>query len=418
MAQERAGIHFPLRLQLSRGLLVLLAVVAGAATALTVKNVIGTLAHPASIDVSGTIEATESDVAPKVEGRLVDLRVRDGDRVRKGEPLAILERVDPGLNLDQARANVAAAAAQVAVARAAYDLQRQSYGTTLAQAAQGLDIARSRLGQAGENLDITANTAELDVDRAGAELSSAKSAYVKARTDLTRARSLVATGDEPQQTLDDASAQYAAAASQLQAARDSLATAQANLRSVSIRRLDVAASQQSQLQSAETLRNARAQEQLVEERHAQLLAAQAALAQARAALGLAADQVRETRLLAPFDGYAIAHNFEVGDLVAPGAAVLTVGDLEHPYVYVYVSESDLPKIKTGMPADVTIDGMPGRTFAGTITEISDTAEFTPEDVQTKEERIEYLVFRVKVQLYDPSGTLKPGLPADAAIKLD
>ena len=190
-----------------------------------------------------------------------------------------------------------------------------------------------------------------------------------------------------------------------------------NLSTVAVRQLDVTASREQHQQSLANLQNAEAEERLVAQRHAQLLAAQAALGQSRAALGLALDQVRETRLLAPFDGVVISQNFEVGDLVAPGAAVITVGDLAHPYVYVYVSETDLPKIKTGMHADVSIDGMPGHSFVGTITEISNTAEFTPEDVQTKEERIEYLVFRVKIQFTDPTGTLKPGLPADAVIRI-
>jgi HlyD family secretion protein len=70
-----------------------------------------------------------------------------------------------------------------------------------------------------------------------------------------------------------------------------------------------------------------------------------------------------------------------------------------------------------MRVGVTIDGVPGRTFTGTVTEISNTAEFTPENVQTKQERIEYLVFRVKIQFTDTTGTLKPGLPADAVIRV-
>jgi HlyD family secretion protein len=101
----------------------------------------------------------------------------------------------------------------------------------------------------------------------------------------------------------------------------------------------------------------------VAQRHAQLLAAQGQLAQARAAFGLAQDQVRETQLAAPFDSYVVSHNFEVGDLVQSGSAVMTVGDLDHPYVYVYVSETDLPHIKTGMQAEVTIDGMPDGRFS-------------------------------------------------------
>ncbi len=415
MAHDHAGLRIPAHLQLSRGLIVALAVLLAVALAVGARSVVRFLPRAAAVEASGTIEATQSDVAPKVQGRLTALRVQDGDRVVKGQPVAVLEKVDPGLNLDQARANVNAAAAQVAVARAAYNLQRESYSTTLATAGAGVAIAGSRVGQAGENLGIETQTASLGVSQAQAQLASAQSGYDKARVDLARAKSLVATGDEPQQSLDDASAAYRSAAAQLSAAHDAVAVAQANVHTVAVRRLDVVASQQQHRQSLEALQNAQAEARLVEQRRAQVTAAEAGLAQARAALGLAEDQVRETRLVAPFDGFVISHNFEVGDLVAPGAAVMTIGDLQHPYVYVYVSESDLPNVKTGMPADVTIDGMPGRTFTGKITEISNTAEFTPEDVQTKEERIEYLVFRVKVALTDTTGTLKPGLPADAII---
>lgn len=394
---------------------IILLVVLALAVALATKAMMGNLAGAAVVEGSGTIEATESDIASKVQGRLVDLRVRDGDRVGKGKLVAVLEKVDPGFGLEQARANIAAAVAQVAVAQAAYDLQRDTYQTTLAEASEGVMIARSRLGQSGENLGIQSHTAVLGVDEARSQLANAQAAFDKARIDINRTKSLVRSGDEPQQSLDDATAQYDAMAAQLQAARDAEATAQANLHTVAIRQLDVVASREQQHQSIAVFQNAEAEKRLVEQRHAQLVAAEAALGQARAAFDLAQDQVRETRLLAPFDGFVISHNFEVGDLVQPGAAVMTVGDLNHPYAYVYVSETDLPRIRTGMQADVTIDGVPGRTFPGTITQIGDTAEFTPENVQTKQERIEYLVFRVKIQFADPTGTLKPGLPVDAAI---
>jgi HlyD family secretion protein len=228
---------------------------------------------------------------------------------------------------------------------------------------------------------------------------------------------LVRTGDDPQQSLDDATDAEASAAAQLQAARDAVALAQADRRNVAIRALDVSASRLQRNQSTAVLEDAQAQRQTVTQRRAQLLAARASLAQARAALGTAQDQVRETAILAPFNGYVISHNFEVGDLLSPGSAVMTIGDLAHPYLYVYVSESDLPHVKTGMSANVSIDGMPGKTFVGKVTEINDTAEFTPENVQTKEERIEYLVFRVKIQFTDATGTLKPGLPADAVLPI-
>ena len=203
----------------------------------------------ASIEASGTIEATESDLSPKVQGRLAQLRVRDGDRVRKGQVLAVLERLDPTLGVDQARANVAVAAAQIAAAQAAYDLQRSTYATTLAQANAGVAIAHASLGQAGESLGIETHAAALAVDQAQAQLVAAQSADDRARTNLARARSLVSTGDAARQTLDDAVNAGAQSAAQLKAAHDAVALAQANSRNVQIRQLSVRSSGAGQRQS-------------------------------------------------------------------------------------------------------------------------------------------------------------------------
>ena len=374
--------------------------------------------HPVTgIAASGTIEATQSDVAPKVLGRLARLRVQDGDAVKKGQVLAVLEQVQPGFSLQQARAAVAAAQAQIRAARAAYDLQLKTYQADLAQAQSGVRIAGSRVGQAGENLGIQIPASALAIDQARAQLVAAQANYEHATVNISRAKSLVETGDAPKQSLDDATNAFKSASAQLQAAKDALALAQANERNVEVRRLDVASSRSQERQSVAVLQSAEAERELVAQRHAQLIAAQDQLAQAKAALGIAQDQVQETKLVAPFDGFVISHNFEVGDLVQPAAAVLTIGDLVHPYVYVYVSETDMPHVKLGTKADVELDGLPKRTFTGTVTEISNTAEFTPENVQTKEERVQYLVFRIKIQFTDTTGSLKPGLPADAVIRI-
>jgi HlyD family secretion protein len=350
-----------------------------------------------------------------VLGRLVALRVHDGDRVKKGQVVAVLERVQPALSVEQARANVDSTATQVRAARAAYDLQAKTYHNDLVQARSGVRIAGSRLGQAGENLGIEISAAALAIDQARAQLTAAQVGYAHANVNLIRAKSLVATGDAPRQSLDDATDAYESAAAQLRAAEDAVRLAQASQRNVQVRRLDVASSQAAQHQSVAVMRSAEAERDLVAQRHAQYVAAQGQLAQAKAALGIAQDQERETMLVAPYDGYVISHNFELGDLVQPATSIMTIGDLVHPYLYVYVSETDLPHVKLRTMADVRIDGMPNRVFHRTVTEISNTAEFTPENVQTKAERIEYLVFRVKIQFADTSGSLKPGLPADAVI---
>ena len=370
---------------------------------------------PNGIAASGTIEATQSDVASKVEGRLTQLRVHDGEAVHKGQVLAVLESLDPTLKLEQARAALRAAQAQVAAARAAYRLQDANYAATLDQAGEGVAIARSNVGTANETYGIERRATALALDQAQAQLLSAQATYARTKLDYERDRNLVATGDIAKQVLDDARNAYASAAAQLQAQNDAVALARANLRNVQIRRFGVLASRSQQGQAQASFQSAKAEHELVRQRAAQLADAKAQVAQARAQVGLALDQLHETDLVAPFDGVVLSHNFEVGDLIEPGAAVMTIGDLLHPYLYVYVSETDLPHIKTGMAADATVDGMPGKVFHGKVTEIATDAEFTPENVQTKAERIDYLVFRVKIQFTDTSGTLKPGLPADAVI---
>ena len=371
---------------------------------------------PNGIAASGTIEATQSDIASKVEGRLTQLRVHDGEAVHKGEVLAVLESLDPTLKLDQARAVLRAAQAQVAAARAAYRLQDANYAATLDQAGEGVAIARSNVGTANETYGIERRVTALALDQAEAQLLSARATYARTKLDYERDRNLVATGDIAKQVLDDARNAYASATAQLQAQNDAVALARANLRNVQIRRFGVLASRSQQGQAQASFQSAKAERELVRQRAAQLTDAKAQVAQAQAQVGLALDQLHETDLIAPFDGVVLSHNFEVGDLIEPGAAVLTVGDLLHPYLYVYVSETDLPHIKTGMAADATVDGMPGKIFHGKVTEIATDAEFTPENVQTKAERIDYLVFRVKIQFTDTTGTLKPGLPADAVIR--
>ena len=425
-----------------RAIWVLIGLGVAAALALVVFATIGRFRPSEGIEASGTIEAIQADVASKVSGRIVQLRVRDGDRVRGGAVLAVLERRDPGLNVAQARANLAAAQARLAQTQAAYRLQRDGYATSLAQARSGLNLSRTRVPQAGETLAIQMRTVGASFDQATAQLEAAlatraaaqaneraaDATLVRTQADDVRAAHLAGTGDISAQAADgarmayltasaarDASAQQLRSAdASIAAARATLAEAQANRRSIQIRQLDVSAAVAQAEQSQAALQAARDAWRLVEERRADVATATAECDLARSTLRLAENQLDETTLYAPFDGVILSHNDEVGDLIEPGAAVLTIADLRHPYLRVYVGEQQLPLVKAGTTARVTIDGITGRTFTGTVTEISNTAEFTPSNVQTKEQRVE-LVFGVKIQFADDTGSLKPGLPADAVI---
>jgi HlyD family secretion protein len=108
---------------------------------------------------------------------------------------------------------------------------------------------------------------------------------------------------------------------------------------------------------------------------------------------------------------------DVGEVLAPGTTVVTVGDIDHPWLRGYVNETDLGKIKLGAKAKVTTDSYPGKVYQGRVTFISSEAEFTPKQIQTEQERVK-LVYRIKIEMDNPRRELKSNMPADAEIVLD
>ena len=125
-------------------------------------------------------------------------------------------------------------------------------------------------------------------------------------------------------------------------------------------------------------------------------------------------KIHDCFITAPANGTVTLKTVEPGELVTMGMNVLRLTYLDKVKLTIYVNEAELGKIKLGQNAKITIDADPTKSFDGTVVYISPTAEFTPKNVQTKEERTK-LVFAVKIEINNPDGTLKPGLPADATI---
>jgi HlyD family secretion protein len=124
--------------------------------------------------------------------------------------------------------------------------------------------------------------------------------------------------------------------------------------------------------------------------------------------------IRDCSITAPSAGTVSLRAVEPGELVTVGMNVLRITYLDKVKLTIYVNEQDLGRVRLGLKASVTIDSDPKKSFEGTVTYISPTAEFTPKNVQTKEERTK-LVFGVKIEVNNPDGALKPGLPADATL---
>ncbi|MGB7296134.1 MAG: efflux RND transporter periplasmic adaptor subunit [Candidatus Aminicenantales bacterium] len=146
-------------------------------------------------------------------------------------------------------------------------------------------------------------------------------------------------------------------------------------------------------------------------------AGQARLAQAEAGRDLLQKTIADATIISPTAGIVTHKAREPGEFVAPGTTLLTIADLDDVHLNIYITEVDLGRVRLGQRAEVEIDSYPEHVFSGTVIFISPEAEFTPKNVQTREERVK-LVYRVKIEIPNPEGILKPGMPADALISTD
>ncbi len=382
------------------------------------------------LSASGSIEATQVDVAPKGGGRVIRLLAKEGDRVQAGQVLAELDDREARAQVDQARAAVAAAEAKVAQAAQAIQTEQQTADAQVAQSQAQLAGAQTRVPQAQTAVTWQSRTVAESIANARAQLAAAqanvaatRSALEKASRDLARTRELFAQGAVAAQQVDQAQAAYDAAVAQDRSARDAvtqaraaLASAEANRMQVAIREDDVRANQAAVTQAHAAVAGARAAYSTVAQRRQDLAAARALLSQAQATLRTAEVLASYTTVKAPSGGIVLTKNIEPGEVVATGTPIYTLVDLTNMWLRVFIPENRIGRVRLGARAEVTVDTFPGRVFPGRVSEISSQAEFTPGNVQTKEDRVK-LVFGVKIRLDDQSGSLKPGMPADATILL-
>ena len=305
-----------------------------------------------AVRVSGHVEATEVQVAAEVGGRLVDLRVSEGDRVAAGSVIAQLDVRDVDLQINRTKAERAAADAQL------------------------------RLLEAGSRVEDI-RQAQAQVDAAAAETAAAEAERRAAETDLQRFEALLQANAGSQKQRDDASARVnvarereRAAGDRVRAARETLARFQAGAR-------------------REDIEAARARVSVVEAQLAQL------------------DKSRtDATVTAPVSGIVTQKLVDAGEMVAPRMPLLVITDLDHAWANLFVPEPLMPRVALGQAATVLTDA--GDRVAGKVTFISPQAEFTPRNVQTADERSK-LVYRIKVSVDNSAGVLKQGMPVDAEL---
>ncbi len=358
------------------------------------------------IIVFGNIEVTEVEIAFKVSGRLVELPVREGDSVVRGTVLARLDREPLERQRERAHAALRAAESQVAQLRTALAYLRETIEAQIAERRAALEQAEAQVRE------LLAGSRTPEIERARAAVQAAHAEYERARRDWERAHALYEREEISTAHYDQARARYESARAQLQQAEQSLILLQEGAR-----REQIEAAQAQVARARAAVRQAEAQRLELRRREQELAMREAERDRAQAELALIETQLRETVVTAPCDGIVLVKAAEVGEVLAAGATVLTLGDLHRPWVRAYISERDLGRVRLGAPVRVMTDSFPGKVYRGRVAFIASEAEFTPKQIQTPEERVRY-VYRIKIEVENPHLELKVNMPVTAEILLD
>lgn len=246
---------------------------------------------------------------------------------------------------------------------------------------QRVELARATLKSSQARLEkLLAGSRPEEIREAEANLQQAQFDYENKKTQYERMKTLFDGRVIPKETLDNAETRFKVARAVLEGAMETYKKVKEGPRK-------------------EDIEDGKAQ-----------------VEQAKASLKLAETQLSYTLLQAPISGIVLVKSAEVGEVVNPGTSILTLADITNVWLRAYIPETELSRVKWGQEVIVTTDLYPRKEYKGKISFISSQSEFTPKQIQTEKERVT-LVYRIKVDIPNPSRELKPGMPADGRILL-
>ena len=366
------------------------------------------------LGASGTIEADQVTVAPETGGKVIEVLVSEGAPVIRGDVL---------FRLDDSMLSVQRAQAQAAVNTARAQRDQLLAGAR----SQQLDAARASISTTqallnGAQADLDRLLAGATFDQVEAARSQLASAQARARLAHDTYNNLVAGRGDGKAfgvTGTGLGAPEEQMRVQVEAADMQVTAAQARLNKVlSGATSDEINSAQARVAGAQAqLLAAQAQYDLLKAgpSREQIAAANAAVAQAEAGLKLLEAQADKLVVRSPADGTVLVCNVHVGEMVSSGASAFVLGKLSTLQITVYLPEDTYGRVKLGQTARVMVDSYPGVAFTGTVVHIADQAEFTPRNVQTVQGR-RTTVYAIKLDVPNPDGKLKPGMPADVSFE--
>ncbi|MCM1983785.1 HlyD family secretion protein [Lyngbya confervoides] len=389
----------PLRIGLP--ILIVVAIAAGVARQLLQQP------QEPGLQLSGRIEGYETDVGAKVGGKIESIAVREGDRVRSGQVIARLEDEELRAALTGAMARIAAAQQQVSQAF----LQLGVIDTQIAEAKLAQQQAQDDTAGRMNAAKAAVAAAQAQLAQAQAQVKQLQAELNLAQADRDRFATLVREGAVSQQRFDQAQTQYESLRELLQARQAAVTTAQEQ---VNVAQGNLTQSGASQLNpEIRAAQVQRLQTQLAQAQ-AQLRSAQAEVETARSYRRELEARLRNLDILSPIAGIVLTRTTEPGEVIAAGKTVLTVVNLDEVYLRGFIPEKNVGEVRVGQAAQVYLDSDPHRPLAAQVSAIDTEASFTPENIYFRDDRVTQ-VFGLKLQIENPNGLAKPGMPADARI---
>lgn len=345
-----------------------------------------------SIVISGIVEADDIHVGSKVGGRVLKVVAREGQTVKAGEVLVLLEPREIEASLAEAQAAMRQVQAKLALLSSGYRQEEIDQGEAAVKQSQA-ELSQLVAGPRQQEID------QVRADWLAAKAQAENSRKLQRRMEDLSKRDLIAKQD-----FDDAQAKAEESEQKMKSARERYDLVLAGTRTEEIerarQRLAEAEAKLRQLKSGY--------------RKEEVAQGKSEVEAARARVELIRTQLDETVIKAPVEAVVEVLDLEPGDLVGAGKPVATLLRTNSLWVRAYLPEAKLGFVKTGAKVTVRVDSFPHRDFAGIVRRVSRQAEFTPRNVQTWEERV-LQVFQTEVVIDDPDQVLRPGMNADVTI---
>lgn len=359
------------------------------------------------IEASGMVESNFINISSETQGTVIEAEVEEGDKLKSGQVIAKINNTNILNQYEQAKFNMEIAEKNVVSIEDSIenlsiqnnDLVNQAKSAYLSTEGEYENIVNGASAEEIEQVEETVNQARINLEYAD--------------TNFNRSKELFEQGVIPESQFEEAEKNYNLATAQYNGANSKLSLIKAGATDATLK-----ATENRMLQAKAgyelAISNGNAQ---IRQLQSQLEIAKIQLEQSKRLVAQSKTELDKTIIKSPIDGVVNLLTFKPGEFVPVGKQVAEIYDPSNVEVKVYVSEANIGHIKVGQEVDIFVDSHGNEKFGGKVTKINNKAEFTPKNIQTKEERVN-TVFEVKIEVLDSDGVIKPGMPVDVNIKID